>query len=59
MKQQKRNTRTYKTTDSVYKKAMRRAKREKGKLSTMLESVVIGYAHGFDIKLITDDSKIQ
>ena len=39
-----RKTRTYKTTDKTYKLAMRRAKKEKVKLSTMIEGWVCIYA---------------
>jgi hypothetical protein len=56
MKQQKRNTRTYKTTDSVYKKAMRRAKKEKNKLASLVEEWMVTYAYGYqvDVNLETE-----
>lgn len=41
-----RKTRTYKTTDSVYKKAMRVAKSKKVKLSTVIEGWVKEYSEG-------------
>lgn len=48
----KRYSRSYKSKKDVYKKAMRRAKKEKGTLSNLLENVVTCYAYGLDIKAI-------
>lgn len=48
----KRYSRSYKATDSVYKNAMRRAKKEKGKLANIVENVVTAYAYGLDIKAV-------
>lgn len=42
----KRNARSYKTTDQVYKKAMVRAKKEKVKLAVLVESVVTSFSDG-------------
>ena len=51
MGNEKRNTRTYKIKDSLYKKAMRRAKKEKYKLANIVEKTIEGYAHGYEIIL--------
>jgi hypothetical protein len=56
MKDEKRTPRTYKAKDSVYKKAMRRAKKEKGKLSNVVENVVIAYAAGLNIKAVKTEN---
>ena len=40
----KRDAHSYKCTKSVYTKAMRRAKREKSKLSKEIENFIIGYS---------------
>jgi hypothetical protein len=56
MKDEKRFTRGYKVKPSVYKKAMSRAKREKGKLANLMENVVLAYAYGLDIKAIKYDA---
>lgn len=42
----KRYTNSYKCTSNVYNKAMRRAKKEKLKLATLIEVWLICYAHG-------------
>ena len=47
---EKRYTNSYKCTSIAYNKAMRRAKKEKGTLSKLLELVVIAYGYGMDIK---------
>ena len=47
---EKRYTNSYKCTSKVYNKAMRRAKKEKGYLSSLIEAVVIAYSYGMDIK---------
>lgn len=44
-----RSTRTYKTTDAVYKKAMRVAKSRKVKLATMIEGWVSDYSNGMEV----------
>lgn len=50
MKQEKRFTRGYKIKPAAYKKAMARAKKEKGKLANLVENVVIAYGYGLKIK---------
>jgi len=52
MKQEKRNSRSYKTTDAIYKKAMKRAKKDGGKLSNIVENVVLAYSYGLDVKAV-------
>ena len=46
MKEEKRLPRSYKATDTDYKSAMKRAKREGVKLSKMVEEVIGAYADG-------------
>ncbi len=47
MKQaKKRNPRSYKITDSVYRKAMRRAKKERMALASIIEIAVATYSSG-------------
>lgn len=46
----KRYPNSYKCTSDAYNKAMRRAKKEKGTLSKLIECVVVAYAQGMDIK---------
>lgn len=46
MKDEKRNPHSYKTTDSVYKDAMKRAKKEKTPLAQMIEEIIEAYADG-------------
>lgn len=48
---EKRKCRTYKITDSVYLKAMKRAKKEKVPLAPMLETLVTAYSNGVAIKI--------
>ena len=43
---EKRKPRAYKITDTDYNKAMRRAKKEKAHLATMIEEVVYAYGDG-------------
>jgi hypothetical protein len=43
---EKRKARAYKISDKDYKKAMRRAKKEKTPLASMIEEVLIGYGEG-------------
>lgn len=45
---QLRKPRSYKCSDKFYKKAQRRAKKEKTKLANVVEATVIGYALGFN-----------
>lgn len=52
MKDNKRHSRSYKSKNDVYIKAMRRAKKEKGNLSNLIENVVTCYAYGLEIKAI-------
>lgn len=54
---QKRNVRGYKVTDSKYFKAMRRAKKEKIPLATLIEDVVNGYADGMEEYLFSLKTK--
>lgn len=49
---EKRYVRGYKVKPSIYKKAMSRAKKEKGALANIVENVVMAYAYGLDIKAI-------
>jgi hypothetical protein len=49
---EKRIVRGYKVKPSVYKKAMARAKKEKGKLANLMENVALAYANGLSIKAI-------
>jgi hypothetical protein len=46
MANEKRNTHSYKCTDVVYKAAMKRSKKDKIKLASMIEEIVISYASG-------------
>lgn len=46
MEKQKRKPRSYKIVDSAYNKAMKRAKKEKLELATMIEVWVLSYANG-------------
>lgn len=47
MKDYSRKPRTYKASDEVYDAAMKRAKRERTKLSNVIEQVVFDYASGY------------
>lgn len=49
---EKRIVRGYKVKPSVYKKAMARAKKEKGKLANLMENVAMAYANGLAIKAV-------
>ena len=51
MANEKRNPHSYKCKDKHYKDAMKRAKKEKGNLTNLIECVVIGYSMGLDVKL--------
>ncbi len=44
--EEKRKARAYKIADKPYKKAMRRAKKDKVKLASMVEDFVFAYAEG-------------
>lgn len=46
MGKEKRNSRSYKSTDEVYNNAMKRAKKEKTKLASIIEDVVLAYGEG-------------
>lgn len=46
MKSEKRNPHSYKCTDKVYSDAMKRAKKEKVQLATLIEEIVGAYAVG-------------
>lgn len=52
MNAEKRLNKGYKVKNAFYKKAMRRARKEKGTLANLLENVVIAYSYGLDIKAI-------
>lgn len=56
MANEKRFTRGYKVKPSLYKKAMARAKKEKGTLANLVENAVIAYAYGLDIKATKYDA---
>jgi hypothetical protein len=59
---EKRFTRGYKIKPSLYKKAMLRAKKEKGNLANLVENVVMAYAYGMDIKAtnyVTGNEEIE
>lgn len=43
---EKRKPRTYKITDSGYKRAMVRARKEKNPLSSMIEEILFAYGDG-------------
>ncbi len=46
MKDEKRVLKGYKIKDSIYKKAMKRARKSKIPLASMVEAIVIAYAEG-------------
>lgn len=46
MKDTKRYPRSYKTTESIYEKAMKRAAKEKTTLAQIIEQAVAAYADG-------------
>lgn len=52
MKDEKRYSRSYKSQKQPYKKAMARAKKEKVKLSNIMENVLIAYSEGWDVKAV-------
>lgn len=45
---EKRKVRGYKTTDKKYLKAMKRAKKEKIPLATLIEDIITGYGDGME-----------
>jgi hypothetical protein len=47
---EKRELKGYKVKPSVYRLAMKRAKKEKGHLANLIENVVLCYAYGLDVK---------
>jgi uncharacterized protein (DUF2461 family) len=47
MKDEKRIIRTYKVKPSVYKKAMRQAKKDGAKVSNLIEDALLSYSRGF------------
>lgn len=51
MANEKRNPHTYKSTDKVYLAAMKRAKKEKGKLAVHIEHWVQCYSEGLEMNI--------
>lgn len=50
--------RTYRISDTDYKKAMRKAKRERHKLGTLIEEFVVGYlTNTFHLRWFTPNDK--
>jgi hypothetical protein len=49
MDKKKRNSRSYKCTDAIYKASMKRAKKDKLPLSKTVEIIVTAYADGMKI----------
>ena len=49
MKDTKRKVRTYKATEGIYKRSVRRAKKEKTSLTKQIETWVSWYAAGYPI----------
>lgn len=56
MKDTKRYSRSYKTTNKVYKDAMKRAKSEKKKLANVVEDFITAYSMGKNISFEMDSS---
>jgi len=50
---EKRVLKGYKIKDSIYKKAMKRAKKENHSLSTWIETIVSSYAKGDKVELVS------
>lgn len=46
MRKETRKIRTYRATDPIYKKAGNRAKKQKHKLSTLINGFIIAYGNG-------------
>lgn len=57
MPTEKRKHRAYKATDKDYNRAMKRAKKNKVKLATLIEYVIIGYGEGFEYLHLSIDPK--
>jgi len=55
MEKEKRKPRAYKITDKRYNKAMRRAKKDKKSLATLIEEWVIIYGEGFSMAYTAGD----
>jgi len=54
MQKQKRTPHSYKVVDKIYEKAMRRAKKEKVELATLIEVWVIAYATKSDFLICAE-----
>lgn len=54
----KRYSNSYKCTSSIYNKAMRRAKKEKLKLATLIEVWVISYANKTPFLIDSDNESV-
>jgi len=54
---EKRKPRAYKITDTDYKRAMKRAKKDKVPLAPMLEEIVIAYGDGAHNVTFKNNSK--
>lgn len=54
----KRNNHSYKVKDYYYRRAKKRAIKEKGTLANLIELVVIGYGSGLDVKLLNVDGSL-
>lgn len=52
MRNEKRVVKGYKVLPSVYNKAMRRAKKEDGKLAQLIEKTVTAYSKGVSIEFV-------
>ncbi len=53
-----RKPRSYKITDSDYNKAMKRAKKEKTPLASMIEEIIIAYGEGvYSVSFIKPSNK--
>jgi hypothetical protein len=57
MKDEKRKARSYKATDSIYIRAVRRARKEKTFLSQKIENWVLWYAAGHDVVISSEQNK--
>lgn len=51
---EKRRQRAYKVSDSIYDKAMKRAKKEGGTIANFLENILISYSYGLDIHAVNN-----
>jgi hypothetical protein len=51
--EEKRIVRSYKAKQTHYVNASKRAKKEGGTLTNLLENVVIGYGEGMDVRLVS------